>query len=69
MTESSAPALVPVVVRADHTARNVIQADRVSVEEALGVHVALPNGIALEFRLLSSRSLSPLLTELAKLSC
>jgi hypothetical protein len=47
----------------------VIQADRVSVEEALGVHVALPNGIALEFRLLSARSLSPLLTELARLSC
>ena len=69
MSVSSAPALVPVVVRADHTARNVIQADRVSVEEALGVHVALPNGIALEFRLLSSRSLSPLLTELARLSC
>ena len=65
-TADTAATLVSVVIRAN-APRRVI-ADPVPREE-VGLSVTLPNGIALNSHVASAGALTPLLAELARLSC
>jgi hypothetical protein len=68
-TEATPPTLVPVVVRPDRApAAAMGRTDKVP-PQTLGLSVILPNGVELSFQLQSARAVSPLLAELARLSC
>jgi len=62
-----APSLVPVVVRA-RAAGPAMAATAMTADE-LTLSATLPNGIALNVHLPSTRTLSLVLTELARLPC
>ena len=62
-----APTLVPVVVRA--RAAGLAAAATLTTTDELTLSATLPNGIALNVHLPSARTLSLVLTELARLPC
>ena len=65
---SPLPGLVPVMVRPAGMDESVGRPEPIRDAE-FGLGVTLPNGITLNFRLPSVRTLLPLLAELSRLSC